>query len=98
MDLLISCGRTKLMKTMKATLSLAAIAFLAACGQSRLAPYAQADQPPATTTTNMPIQKIIKTDEEWKKVLIPEQYRVTRKKGTERAFTGKLWDNHEPGI
>jgi len=39
-----------------------------------------------------------KTDEEWRKSLTPEQYQVLRKKGTERAFSGKLWDNHEPGV
>ena len=43
-------------------------------------------------------EKVIKSDEEWKKQLIPEQFNVTRKKGTERAFTGKYWDNHEHGI
>ena len=41
--------------------------------------------------------RVIKTDEEWKKILTPAQYNVTRKKGTERAFTGPNWDNHAKG-
>jgi len=41
---------------------------------------------------------VTKSDEEWKKQLSPEAYQVTRKEGTERAYTGKYWDNHETGI
>lgn len=41
---------------------------------------------------------VVKTDAEWKKQLSPEAYTVLRKKGTERAYTGSLWDNHETGI
>jgi peptide-methionine (R)-S-oxide reductase len=42
--------------------------------------------------------KVIKTDAEWKQMLTPEQFEVTRKQGTERAFTGKYWKEHENGI
>src|SRR5271154_4804786 len=44
------------------------------------------------------MQKIIKTDEEWKKQLTDEQYRITRGKGTERAFCGVFHDNHKEGV
>ena len=41
---------------------------------------------------------VIKTEAEWQKLLTAEQYQVTRKKGTEAAFSGKYWDNHKAGI
>lgn len=41
--------------------------------------------------------KITKSDEEWRKQLSPEQYYVTRKAGTEPAFTGKYWNTKEKG-
>ena len=43
-------------------------------------------------------QKIVRTDKEWKALLTPEQYKVLRKKGTERAFTGEYNDHKDEGV
>lgn len=44
------------------------------------------------------VQKIEKTDAEWRRQLTPEQYFVTRQKGTEPAFSGALYHNHDSGM
>ena len=43
-------------------------------------------------------EKIIKTEDEWREELSPEQYRVLREKGTEPAFTGQYYKNEETGV
>jgi peptide-methionine (R)-S-oxide reductase len=42
--------------------------------------------------------KVTKSEDEWRQQLTPEQFAVCRKKGTERAFTGKYWNHHEAGV
>src|SRR5205814_5307244 len=74
--------------------------LLCGCGESRLAPTVVAG---AVTSTHSPIMisnwdmkdKVIKTEEEWKQELKPEQFRGLRKKGTERAHTGEYCNNDE---
>jgi peptide-methionine (R)-S-oxide reductase len=44
------------------------------------------------------MEKIVKSDAEWRAQLTEEQYQVTRKGGTECAFTGALWDDHRDGV
>jgi peptide-methionine (R)-S-oxide reductase len=43
-------------------------------------------------------EKVVKSNEEWKALLTAEQYHVLREKGTERAYSGKLWNEHRHGI
>jgi peptide-methionine (R)-S-oxide reductase len=44
------------------------------------------------------VRKIVKTDAEWREVLSPEEFAVTRQKGTEAAFANRYWNNHESGV
>ena len=52
----------------------------------------------ATTGQLETVDKVKKTNEEWKKLLNPEEFNVTRKEGTERPFTGKYWHNTKHGF
>lgn len=54
---------------------------------------------PFLERTGMPMSgKLEKTEEEWRQLLTPAQFHVTRRKGTERAFTGAYWNTKDPGI
>ena len=44
------------------------------------------------------VEKVVKTDAEWRKQLTPEQYRITRQEGTERQCSAGYWNNHEAGL
>ena len=46
----------------------------------------------------VPMPRVVKSDAEWQKQLSPTEFAVTRQEGTERAYTGKTWDNHEDGL
>lgn len=44
------------------------------------------------------VEKVVKSDAEWRQQLTPEEYEVTRHAATERPFTGRYWNNHEHGL
>jgi peptide-methionine (R)-S-oxide reductase len=75
--------KNKIMKNILSTLLLAIAIF--SC---------QAQKNKAKVTSNY---TVVKSDAEWRKMLTPTQFQVTRKQGTEQAFTGAYWDNHAAG-
>ena len=74
------------------------VTTLALCmtGMPRTGAAAGAKPEPARVKDG--IVKVTKTEEAWKKLLTPEQFRVLRQHGTEVAFTGKYWNHHAAGI
>jgi peptide-methionine (R)-S-oxide reductase len=50
-----------------------------------------------TDKPDQPGQRVARSDDEWRELLNGEQYKVLREKGTEPAFTGQYWDNHDQG-
>jgi len=89
-------------KAWKAVLALAVLATAVAVWQGAAADNSNSavarPQGAKVSGNTSTIEKINKTDEEWKKLLTPEQYKILRKHGTEPAFTGKYHNNHEKGV
>ena len=77
--------------------------LLAGCGKTNAitagnGALAQSADRPATNSASTMNDKVIKTEEEWKKELTAEQYRVLRQKDTERPFTGAYWNTQADGV
>jgi len=83
---------------------LVAVGIIASCGAGKQSGTAAVASPAPIRVYSaekggfIMSETVVKTNAEWKKILTPEQYHILREKGTERAFSGKLDQNHEHGI
>jgi len=68
------------------------------CAQSNLNEKTKIESKNKTANYVAKIEKIVKSDAEWKAKLTEQEFYITRQKGTERAFTGKFWDTVENGV
>ena len=86
----IKMNSRKLLSAAQILTAVFAMASVGACGKK--------EPSPAPAKGKSMIERVVKSDAEWKKILTPEQYRVTRKKGTEQAFTGEYHALKDKGI
>lgn len=75
---------------MKKLLFILAASFAVSCNTT-----AQGDK---SNTESPVVQKVVKSEKEWKSLLTPKEYNILRESGTERAFTGKYWNHKGEGL
>lgn len=83
---------------MKYILSLSVLIVILACTAKESNDKSNENQATTLIQEEDTLKKVVKTEAEWKELLTPEQFEVTRKQGTEVAFTGKYWDEKKKGV